>query len=67
MNAFDPAHDPRMMTAKETAHFLNVSRTTIHRMSQRGDLTCYQVNARILRFNPTEVAGLLRPGSPSRK
>lgn len=49
----------RLVTVAEAADLLRVSRKTIQRMRERGDLTTIEVGPRLVRFHPDDIAALL--------
>lgn len=67
MKTFDANRSDPMMTRKEVAGFLHVSARTVSRLADRDTLTAYQVNCRIVRYDPIQVASLLKAGTPKTK
>ena len=57
-----PALPPRFVTAHDVADRLGVSKMSIYRMIDRGELRAYRIG-RSLRIDPRDVAALVRSGS----
>ena len=45
----------RLLTAKEVARFLNLSHTTIYKMSCLKTIPCVRISRSILRFKPSDI------------
>ena len=53
--------DTRMLTIAEAAEHLHVHPRTVRRRIADGTLTGYRVGSHLIRLDPAEVDGLLRP------
>ena len=53
--------NPQMLTIAEAAEHLNVHPRTVRRRIADGTLTGYRVGSHLIRLDPVEVDGLLRP------
>jgi excisionase family DNA binding protein len=47
---------PRLLTVREVANYLHVSRSTIHRLLKRNEIPAFRVGAN-WRFNVEEIDG----------
>lgn len=49
--------DEKMMTQKDVMHFLQISRTTLHRLRKEGVIPTYKVGKQGVRFKRSEIEG----------
>ncbi len=57
----DATTSARLLTIADTAERLHVSTKTVRRRIADGRLTAYRVGPHLIRLDPAEVDGLLRP------
>lgn len=55
----------RLVTVAEAAYLLRVSRKTIQRMRERGDLTAVEVGPRLVRFRDSDIEALIEGKAPA--
>ena len=59
------ALEERLLTVSDVARLLNLSRSGIYYLIQRGDLPSIRLGAHLLRFRPTEILRYLQTHSAS--